>query len=238
MGGKEQIPFSLYSELDRDHLLSQLNSFTDLRPEILGTVLVGSGSKGFKDRYSDIDLVLVMDKEGFDANAASVQQSVINTHRAIFHTSYHHRDDVVVSAFYLPDYQEVDLGFWLAETLFATKHDWRLLNAKSPHIEQEITHALTHHPHLPREHEPRISGDNPLWQYINSLYISSARKDEQKIQQVYAHLHTFLKSHGFSPLLTEGSIEKKVDILTETIKRVYPNELQQKQLLALVSGFL
>jgi len=51
---------ALFTPLEREKILHQLVANLETDPRIVGVVLVGSGAIGFTDRFSDIDMVAVV----------------------------------------------------------------------------------------------------------------------------------------------------------------------------------
>ena len=52
---------SFYSENDRNNILERVSEWLEKQKSVLSVILVGSGAKGFRDRFSDIDLTVVLD---------------------------------------------------------------------------------------------------------------------------------------------------------------------------------
>lgn len=50
----------MYTHNERIEMMSEIESFTKSLHEVQALLLVGSGSTGFRDKYSDLDLLVVV----------------------------------------------------------------------------------------------------------------------------------------------------------------------------------
>jgi predicted nucleotidyltransferase len=55
---------SLFTPQERQQVLNRLLAALQTDPRIVGVLIVGSGTAGFQDDYSDIDLSVVVESEG------------------------------------------------------------------------------------------------------------------------------------------------------------------------------
>ncbi len=172
------LPF--FSATDRTQVLEQLQAFASSQTQILGTVLVGSGTSGFRDEYSDVDILYVVEPQNISAAFTAITHFTA-TLRPVFSTTYQHRDDVFVICLLLDNYLEIDIGVWSTASLFATRPNWRVVQARDTASAHTIKTCLAHNLPLERTHEPVVSGDDPQWQFIYGRYIAEKRADADKI---------------------------------------------------------
>lgn len=101
----------MVTEQERDAILQ--NILAELRNDvrIVSVILAGSTSRGFQDRYSDIDLVIVIENESFDLCCDEWIEWFENTHSVLqrFGGVLHHGKQIF--CYFLEGYLEVDLVF-------------------------------------------------------------------------------------------------------------------------------
>src|SRR5579884_926765 len=105
---------TLFTASERGAVLEQLKAFAASSPAILGTLLVGSGAEGFRDRYADLDVVYVAEPHDYAAALEATTHFATTALHPIFCTRYQHRADVVVLCLLLKNRLEVDIGVWSA----------------------------------------------------------------------------------------------------------------------------
>jgi hypothetical protein len=65
-------------------------------------------------------------------------------------------------------------------TLSATRPSWLILQSRDEASREIIEASLREHAGLDRPHEPRICGDDPLWQFAIGWKIALLREDTEK----------------------------------------------------------
>lgn len=153
-----------YSPVDRAATLEELVAELSTIPGAMGVLIVGSGAIGFRDEWSDLDLVVVAGAEYFASVLNATRDDVLPALHPKFLTSYQHRPDVVVLCALLPNQLNVDLGVWSIDVLFASSPNWSVVWTRDSTARTAIEKAMTEHPPAQREGEPIISGDDPAWQ--------------------------------------------------------------------------
>ena len=97
----------MYTERDRQQLLDTLRGVAERAEGIQGMVLVGSGAYGFRDRYSDLDVVVVVVDES--ACVPAVHESLIFAIEAdrpvLKNKVYRHESDIFVSCLLFAGHQ-------------------------------------------------------------------------------------------------------------------------------------
>ena len=116
----DTIPFEssrMYNIFDREQTLDQLVDVIKKIKSVVGLIHVGSGARGYKDEYSDIDLVLVVDEQKNVKTTNSILlEKIKKNHVNAQIKIYHHHEEVVVSCVFLENYLELDLGIWTLTT--------------------------------------------------------------------------------------------------------------------------
>ncbi|MFC7403797.1 hypothetical protein [Georgenia alba] len=159
---------------EREQVVDRALTWTSTVPQLDGLVQVGSGVTGFRDEWSDVDLVAVARPGTHDAVLAQAR-SFLGALDALAVTAWWHRPGVVVLCALLPSGLEVDLGVWTRDVLFASGPRWRVLAAPTPAARARLEHALTHNPALPRPHEATAEGTDPTWQYVLAEAVRARR---------------------------------------------------------------
>ncbi len=158
------MPHPGYSPAERAAILDELVAALSKIPCVLGVLLVGSGAIGFRDEWSDLDLVVVTNSDDFAAVISATRENILPALRPEFLTSYEHRPDVVVLCALLPNQLNIDLGVWSIEVLFASSPNWRVIWTRDEAARTAIERTMAEHPPAQRAGEPVISGDDPAWQ--------------------------------------------------------------------------
>ncbi len=121
----------MYTEGQRTKWIDPLTLVAETMEEIQGVVLVGSGAYGFRDPYSDVDLVLVVKHSDAVPRIHAAWVSMLEeTQMVLKHKVYRHQPDIWVSCFLLDGYLELDLGVWSINKIRATKAHWKVLYDK------------------------------------------------------------------------------------------------------------
>jgi hypothetical protein len=166
-----------FTEDDRQETLDGLGCWAAEGPGVMAAVLVGSGVTGFRDPHSDIDLLYVTEPGAVPTVTGWVTSQITEQLAPCFATHYQHRDDVFVLCFLLASGLEIDLGIWSADTLFATQPSWRVVAARDEASRLAVESSLRGRRVLSRPYQPRISGDDPLWQFAQAWKVARARDD-------------------------------------------------------------
>ncbi len=140
----------LYDAKYRQRILDSVIEALKGDERIAGAVLVGSGSKGFRDRYSDVDLAVLI------GNEAQLEEIYADwwgkLHKLLpvidaFKESSNH-----LYGFLLDRYMEIDIGFQGETNLFERKPNWRILfdnrgvipNLMKPREKPAVDQAAAH----------------------------------------------------------------------------------------------
>ena len=115
----------LYSAAYRSRVLDELTTALMEDGRIAGAVLVGSGAAGFKDRYSDIDLAVLV---GDEAKVDEVYADWWRRIHALFPIVDAFKEQPRhLYGFLLDRFLELDVGFQGEAGLYERKPKWRIL---------------------------------------------------------------------------------------------------------------
>ena len=115
----------LYDAAYRGKVLDELTAALMGDERIAGAVLIGSGAAGFKDRYSDIDLAVLV---GDEAKVDEVYSDWWSRIHALFPIIDAFKEQPRhLYGFLLNHFLELDVGFQGAAGLYERKPRWRIL---------------------------------------------------------------------------------------------------------------
>lgn len=170
--------------------LEALKAYAFEHESILGTLLVGSGARGFTDQYSDIDVIFVaQDEPPVVSVVDDVASWLPSEFKLVFMTTYRHEPDIFVICLITENGLELDVAVWSLLKLRATKPDWKLIQLRSPVQDQLITAAMQQaKPSPKRIGGTEVYGDDPLWQSVNRLAVARLRRNLHAVANAEAVL--------------------------------------------------
>ena len=116
---------SFYSENDRKNLLERVSDWLKRQESVSSVILVGSGAKGFRDRFSDIDLTVVLDNNADVDGFLSEYQAYLNSEFAVM---INHRVwGRPLAMAVLDDLLEIDISAVFLHELRAVRESWKVL---------------------------------------------------------------------------------------------------------------
>ena len=166
----------------------RLTLVAETMEEIQGVVLMGSGAYGFRDPYSDVDLVLVVKHSDAVPRIHAAWVSMLEeTQMVLKHKVYRHQPDIWVSCFLLDGYLELDLGVWSINQIRATKAHWKVLYDKSaPDIEKRLQDTLAGQTaDLGQTAEDSAT---LMWQFIRGASVALSRGHAMKAMKEIEYL--------------------------------------------------
>ena len=150
-------------EIREDTLWTIVSSLkTDSR--IIGVILVGSGAKGFVDRYSDLDFCIVTDessslREVFEDWGDKLHQVLlVCLHQKVDKSSMN-----LLHIYVLDSFLEIDMGFLPLSSLKATKPLWKVLYDTSGEIEARMQASWQLQKSNPSISQARSEALNAAW---------------------------------------------------------------------------
>ena len=119
----------MFSLDEREEILNYLVDKLSAFEEITGIVIVGSGSHGFCDKYSDIDLALVYDEEyGMETVFDLVIKIISRKYKIATVLNQTSRSLQVIL---LDNYLEIDVGYYTESTVTARRKNYRVVFDKT-----------------------------------------------------------------------------------------------------------
>ena len=167
----------MYTVQDRSELLNELVEKAKNIKEVQGFILVGSGAKGFRDEYSDLD-VLVVVEESVDVEKVhdNLLKFMEKNYKILKSKIYKHEEDIFVTCFFLDNYLELDLGVWSYNKLKATKPHWRILFDNKDNIKEKLQQSLKKHD-TPEANEIANYSLTYIWQFIQGTVVELKRSN-------------------------------------------------------------
>jgi predicted nucleotidyltransferase len=129
----------MYSVIDRKDILDKLEEVCKSIDDIDGMILVGSGAEGFTDKWSDIDLSIVVCEEKKTRQVWNkINEEVISSFDIIKISYNEYGENNFLSAILLHNYLEIDIGVLAFNKLSAKRKPWSILYDKSGYIAQKM----------------------------------------------------------------------------------------------------
>ena len=191
---------------------------------------MGSAATGFRDQYSDIDVVLVARAGETKAALGALHRHVSSTLKAVFNTTYQHHDEIYVSCLLLENGLELDIGVWSIDVLFCAKPSWRLLHAGDPTNAASIGRAMSDNPRAARWDRPIVTGDAKLWQFIYGMVVAAFRTEALERSRGLLATHQ-AEQHDLAPPAIDSELAIFRSFLLSLIARSVA-EVHQSALLA------
>ena len=124
---------SFYSENDRNNILERVSDWLGNQESVLSAILVGSGAKGFRDRFSDIDLTVVLDGNADVDEFLAKYQQWLNSEFAIMINHRVWGRPLAVAV--LDNLLEIDISAVFLHELHAVRESWKVLFDKNGQAE-------------------------------------------------------------------------------------------------------
>ena len=124
---------SFYSENDRNNVLERVTEWLENQGSVLAVILVGSGAKGFRDRFSDIDLTVVLDENADVDGFLAEYQEYLNGEFAVMINHRVWGRPLAVAV--LDNLLEIDISAVFLHELRAVRESWTVLSDRSGQAE-------------------------------------------------------------------------------------------------------
>jgi len=129
----------MYSEIDRKNILDKLVKVCKSIDDIDGVILVGSGAEGFTDKWSDIDLsIVIFEEEKTREVWDKINEDIISTFHIMKISYNEYGENNFLSAIFLNNYLEIDIGVLSINELVAKRKQWNILYDKSGTIAKRM----------------------------------------------------------------------------------------------------
>ena len=180
MSGQEGI---LCSPEQRHECLDRLLAALETDDRIAGVVVVGSGAVGFDDRYSDIDLSVVV---GLEEDTEPVfrewKERVEELFDVIWYAEAIYGPSNFLHLFLLDGFLELDMGILSFSNLAARRERWRVAFDRSGEIDQVMRTSWEQRPRrdVPTIYQRRLDS---IWHFVMRAAVAVKR------HQPWAALH-------------------------------------------------
>ncbi|HET6445901.1 MAG TPA: nucleotidyltransferase domain-containing protein [candidate division Zixibacteria bacterium] len=164
-----------FTEEERQDILNDLLALMGQDDRLSGVILVGSAAEGFDDRFSDIDLSVVVDGEHEVATLFDdwkTRIAALFPVLSVFEVA--HSENMFLSGFLLTNILELDIGFLSIKDLLAKQRRWKIVFDRSGQIEEIMRSSWENREPSDRESEYRRRLDS-IWHYITHTALSIAR---------------------------------------------------------------
>ncbi|WP_067842142.1 nucleotidyltransferase domain-containing protein [Amphibacillus sediminis] len=165
----------MYKHNDRIEVMSKIENFTKSLNGVQALLLVGSGSTGFRDRFSDLDLlVVVKNPEDVPTINKQLREYLQSSFCILKEKTYHHEEDIIVSCFFFNNYLELDLGVWSFNKIRATKPNWIVVFDQEKTVSDKLIASLNK---LPQKDINETINDSLsfIWQFFRSAAVALKR---------------------------------------------------------------
>ena len=118
----------MYNEIEREEIFNYIVNELKKRTEVISVIQVGSGAIGYKDKYSDLDLAVVVDDCNIEEIFDRTFQNISNKYNVFFFDNMYERK---LQLFLLDNYLELDIGYYTLESLYARRENYKIIFDKS-----------------------------------------------------------------------------------------------------------
>ena len=164
-----------FSPAWREHVLDRTLSLLEADARIAGAIIVGSGAVGFEDKYSDIDLCVVIAEEHdavavFQSWRQIIEQSlpVIHCFEAVYGKGSY------LWGFLLEGFLEMDVGFVDFDNLSARRPRWKIAFDRSGKIEA-IMRSTSREISPPTIEKEYLRLVNSIWHFVIHVAVALER---------------------------------------------------------------
>ena len=131
----------MYTESDRENILNTLIDNFKNREETLSIILVGSASIGFRDRYSDLDLAIVVDSlDNIDTIFEKTIKEITDINKIVSNENMKERN---LQIFLLNNYLEIDIGYYTLDTIYARRKNYKVIYDKTNKVDNIMKESLS-----------------------------------------------------------------------------------------------
>jgi hypothetical protein len=124
---------AVFNTTDRKNIMDYIISFTEQNEHIIALIAVGSGSFGYIDELSDLDMVVAIDS---NENMETVMEYVASQLNKRLNFIYFKQMPQRCLQVYLSDnYLEIDIGYGAYTSAAAFKKNWKVLFDKTGTID-------------------------------------------------------------------------------------------------------
>lgn len=129
----------MYTEIDRQEILEKIVSILSSTCGIEGALLVGSGANGFSDRWSDIDLsIVVYPGDNTRMIWDKLNERILKEFDVLKVSLNEYGANNYISVILLTNFLELDMGVISLSNLTAKRDQWKILFDKSGKVSEKM----------------------------------------------------------------------------------------------------
>jgi predicted nucleotidyltransferase len=175
----------MFNEMDRKDILCKVERICKSIDDIDGMILVGSGAEGFTDKWSDIDLSIVICEEEKTRQVwDKINEEIISNFDTIKISYNEYEENNYLSAILLDNYLEIDIGVITINKLVAKRKSWSILYDKSGNVAEKMNRTWRERklPNLNIQVENSLDG---IWYHIkNCAFALKREKPYRAIKEI------------------------------------------------------
>lgn len=195
--------------------------------QVEALIQVGSGASGYKDQYSDIDLVLIVPTEEDVKNVIHyLTRIILLAYPESQFKIYHHHNEVKVGCFFLDNFLELDLGVWTYHILHSTKPNYKVIYSNLP-LEEKLQYKEKTID-LEKVYKDHFS---KLWQFVNDAAISIKRNQMTKALKAIQVIRDMCQEVVCLQHKITYDYDKVIDEIKPNFITLYEYELSDRALL-------
>ena len=131
----------MYTETDRKNILNILIDNFKNREEVLSIMLVGSATRGFRDRFSDLDLsIVVTNLDDIDDIFNKTISEISKIDKIVSNENMKER---YLQVFLLNNYLEIDIGYYTLDTIYARRKNYKVIYDKTNKVDNIMKESLS-----------------------------------------------------------------------------------------------
>ncbi len=193
---------------------------------IVGFVLVGSGSTGFADEFSDIDVVIVLE-DSCDVNLVSEEwKEHLSNHLPMLGYGMSHRaENAILHNFYLNNYLEINCCVLPLALLSATKANYKVIWDRTGRMQSLL--EITWEQNRKKENLKKcfVEYKSGIWHYVNHAYVALKRNRKwQALSDIEEIRRQAIELHAYRNGL-ESNRNKDVDGMDDGFRKEIENLL-------------
>lgn len=168
---------AVFNTTDRKNIMDYIVSVTEQNEHILALIAVGSGSFGYIDELSDLDMVVALDS---NENMETVMEYVASQLNKRLNFIYVKQVTQRRLQVYLNDnFLEIDIGYGAYASAAATKKNWKVLFDKIGTMDENMSISWEKYERTPKtdEHRKKLTEcSDVVWHNLMHSAVAIKRK--------------------------------------------------------------
>ena len=128
----------MYNEIDREEIFNYIVKEFEKREEVISVIQVGSGAVGYRDKYSDLDIAVIVDDNTNDEIYDKTYNSISSKYNIFDIDNLKERK---LQVFLLDNYLEIDIGYYTLDTIYARRENFKVIFDKSNKVNDIMTNS-------------------------------------------------------------------------------------------------